>query len=1257
MAKSNIFKSTNRERIIKSIKLELVPTKPTIKAIREHGAMEVDRNNIERAKALHDTIDYIVKKIIKESLDSCSADFQQLYNLRCGGAEKKAAYNKQYDKIMKDITKILTSYKIKGMNITSIREAKSLKNIIPEIIKEANDIDTEKKAEWLGLLENAQGLSTILKKFIKTRIIAVSVWCPKRVMENFEIYADNMQIVKNFIETEYAEELLVSYPEFESLQYADYYEFCLTSDGIEGYNGIINGIHNEQGVIVKGYNMISNELNMKHRNEKDYTGKFFDKMKTLNQQILMPKPKAFTIEKLESDADVRVTLKEIMNKIDKKSLFDIVMLIQKAKTQEVIISGRKLHNLSNIIYGDHNVIVNKVTQFYIDNQNKELDAVKKKTDKKKIEKNIKDASIIVNNTNYTIQSIMEIMSDGGIFEKYVDLLWNKYHSISKFMAAIVSSDILTNGNLRGYVKNKKLIKGYLDALVEFRKCVNLIKKETNSENINVIFYNELEEKCSCFTNITKAMNLIRNYMTSKIRDFAEEFQVCFGVPTKYAAKWWNGDKFGAGMETIINIDGKYYYLTLGYKQKLFEFAYADEGEEYYEVFNQKTGQDASKHFPAMIFTKDVKNFFESNPDNTEYIHTDFNAPLIVKRSAYDIYRKKLFSVEGVKNGDRNKEEQKFYLQEIIDLYKKFSKVYPHYQRFTFNFKETEKYVDLGEFIADANVCMIDSSWERISKSQIDELIETGHVYAFLIKNRNMYKENMPQTTYAKIFLQMMSKENFMSGKIRLNARPAITFRKACVPYQVTHPKGSMLVDKKLADGSYIRGDLYKEIYAYYNSKKEREQLSTEAKALIKSGQVSVHIADYDIIRNKRYMEDKYFISMSYIQNAKVSERAINTISQEVINEMKNGYRTLSVIRGTTDLIYYTLYDKDRSIMKEGNLNKIGDVDFWSKLKQLNKERVLGKSDDWNYNLTVKGIKTSYLNSVIGEIIRIAVENEAIIVIEEINDTYKNKMSCIDNQDYKAFKNKLENRLIDYKPKTVKNGDVGLLTNSFQLAGTYKNSSIQNGILFSLNAAYTSSMCPQTGFVNLFDFSNIKTVSDKKIFLSLFDSIWYDEKERLFTFTFDYKNFKTKKEIEKTKWTVYAGKSRTEYDREKKCYNFINDPTKNIRTLLLNENLCKKDFSKEELPTKIVEELFIIFKNAVLLSVVKACKEVEHEYYVSPVVKEDIKVKPSKLKCYNLAKKLWYHVEQMNKSEIRTIDYTQEWLNYAMKTSLRSLEEI
>ena len=1230
---------TNREKITKSLKFEAIPEEATMQAIKRDHLMEDNAEMLAKAKELETYVDIAIKEIMCKALSHVTFDAWELYMAYQNASTDKKTYTEKTEALTKEILSTFQLYLPKGMKkIADINSATFIKDIMPELLKSA-DISEEEKETGLRLLEEVKSPGSLMNKFLTTRVTTVSTWMPQRVIENFEIFAKNMDHVKQFLDAREDPQIatfLEDYPTLRGFDSADYYEYCLHPDDINAYNSVISGLYCEDGSLEKkGYNQFVNELNTKHKNDPNYDGPFYRGLKPLYQQILMPKPKCFSIEKLENDEDLRELLREVKTTMPVKQFDEIVDLIRSADQRGVMIDGKNLHALSALVYGKHETIPNAVKESLASFLEDQIQNTDNKTAKKEFKQKLESLNEDINKSVYSFEYLEDKMADPGLFDTYIRTLMRLVKNIENCTEILQVERILGNRKIFGRKDAKNIIKNYTQSMLDFRSAVKVIIPNRDSDEQDIMFYEKLNDLCEPLATCVKAFNLCRNYLTAAPKDLATENIMCFGQPLLLQNTWWKTStpKMKSGMCAILEKDGKYYYIIKSPAAKPVDIALSDKDTGYH-VLSYIKGQDAGKLFAKTVFSKDVKAAFESGAKEVRH---PFVEGLTVTREQYDFYMDKTYSLESVRKGIATEEERRYALATMIDLYKSVIPLYESTACFDFDLKDTGEYNDIGLFMDDCNRFMNKAEWVSVDKESMDANIAAGTLLSFLITNRNMYKDDNVKTTYAQTFLYMMSDDNLKNMNFRLNAKPTMTFRPACLPLEITHPKGSILVNKNDSRGKKIPGNAYVELLDYFNGR--RSQISKEAKEY--EPYCVTKVADYDIAKNRRYMFDKFFISFSYGVNSDLPDRARNTISEEVAEEIKNGCRVLSVVRGTSDMLYYVLYDEKRNIIEKRSLNVIGGTDYCALLRQLTMENRSEMADNWGTPIRVEKIKESYVNFAISEIMDVARKNNAVIVIEKLDEHFKDKMSLVDNQVYKIFETKLKSRLLDYRNKKIPMGQPGSICLPLQFSKKAIGNPTQNGILFELNGAYTKNM-DATGFTDLFNWNNLNTIAAKRRFLSQLDIqlVGDDQELNMIVFDFDYKNFSLRnnikaEDLDKTTWSVYAGKPCTIYDGT--GYKLVQHPARDIVRSLITTD-------PEKMSNEQVRQVFDLFKKTIKTTSVKKCHGNKQEHYSSPTTPVDDKTLSSaENTARNLAKKLYYCLDRAEDDT----DFTIGWLNYAI----------
>ena len=243
---------------------------------------------------------------------------------------------------------------------------------------------------------------------------------------------------------------------------------------------------------------------------------------------------------------------------------------------------------------------------------------------------------------------------------------------------------------------------------------------------------------------------------------------------------------------------------------------------------------------------------------------------------------------------------------------------------------------------------------------------------------------------------------------------------------------------------------------------------------------------------------------------------------------------LSIDRGERNLLYYTLLNPKGEILEQGSFNWVSQdierknrkYDYWDKLDKLEGERDEARKN-WKKIQNIKELKEGYLSQVIPKLAKLAIENNAIIVLEDLNFGFKTGRFKIEKQVYQKFEKMLIDKLNYLVFKDSGKNTPGGLLKAYQLTSmfkSFKDLGKQSGILFYVNANYTSKIDPKTGFVNLL-YPKYINENQAKEFLKKFKYIKYNKSEGMFEFKFKYSNFKDSqnKLIKKIKyeWVIWS----------------------------------------------------------------------------------------------------------------------------------------
>lgn len=405
---------------------------------------------------------------------------------------------------------------------------------------------------------------------------------------------------------------------------------------------------------------------------------------------------------------------------------------------------------------------------------------------------------------------------------------------------------------------------------------------------------------------------------------------------------------------------------------------------------------------------------------------------------------------------------------------------------------------------------------------------------FQIYNKDFSEQSHGTDNLHTMYLKnLFSPENLNNIVLKLNGEAELFYRKSSIKKPVVHKKGSILVNKtyteKTGNGEEVRrpvpDDVYLELVNYYNGE-QKAILSDEAKKYMKV--VEHHEAVKDITKDYRYTVNKFFIHLPITINFKAEHTGnLNEMVIQYIAKQENMH-VIGIDRGERNLIYVSVIDMNGKIKEQKSFNIVNSYNYQEKLRGREKDR-LNARKNWKQIANIKEMKEGYLSLVIHEITEMMMKYNAIIAMEDLNYGFKRGRFKVERQVYQKFETMLISKLNYLVDKHKKVDEPGGLLRGYQFA--YVPASLdrlgrQCGFIFYVPAAYTSKIDPTTGFVDLFNHSELIKAGKRRDNLSKFDSIYYDEQKDMFCYAFDYKNFVTHNtDIYQNSWEIYTNKER------------------------------------------------------------------------------------------------------------------------------------
>lgn len=1031
----------------------------------------------------------------------------------------------------------------------------------------------------------------------------------------------------------------------------DSFNRLCTQHGIDIYNTIIGGFVPAPGKKIQGFN---EQVNLKRQQMKgpgpkdEDLSKRLRKLTPLRKQILSRSvSSSFLFDQIEDDEDLWARIDHFIESmtttVEGEALVDLYDGLHgkllEADPSRVYIDAKNLSKLSHLLYSKWDHLRNGMLAYSERNEGAELKRYAETiNDDKEIEslrnkiyfsiKDLRTAAELANENeqieewaNIDILDAFKAETAGGFSE-----------DIAKYAAKlneIKAQDNEVSGNDDRIAEIKAMLDSVQDRFIIWR----MLECDLSS-GLDDNFYAEYRSVMSRLSDITALYNLVRNYLTRR-PDHKNKYKLTFNCPS--LADGWSESKVKDNLSLILRKDGQYYLAVLK-NSKIYKRMLAIEtveDDDLYERMEYNFFPDAAKMIPKCCFVKEVKQYFAEGHTADYSLETKsfvkpMRIPYEVHQLQQDLYEDKYkkYQVEYMRrSGDTDGYRRA--LETWIDFCKDFLSVYNGTAMFDYSdLRDARDYEDLSVFYADVNRRGYQISFREVSAKGLDDLVDAGEVYLFRIHNKDLSTSKKTRgvgpnaefrpNLHTLYWLGLFSDVNLAQPVpfIKLNGQAELFLRPAQVKQKVTHPKGSILLNKRDKDGKAIPEDTYKQVYDYLNHR--QTELPEDVRQDLDSGRFTHFDVKTDVVKDKRYTETQMFFHVPIAFNWDVSgQPRINDLAQRYIAERED-LHIIGIDRGERNLLYYSVIDLDGRIVEQGSLNMIQQgrnnipVDYHDLLDKKEKGRADARKN-WSKISQIKEIKDGYMSQVVHKISQLIIKYNAIVILEDLNTGFKRGRFKVEKQVYQKFEMGLMKKLSALSFKTIEMSELGGVLRPWQLTRQLPNLNDlgrQNGIMFYVPAAYTSVTDPTTGFANLFSFNRVKQ-SEVPEFVSCFESLCYHSDEDVFSISFDYdqhEKFRRVADLQQSKWTVYTHGSRSSYDPRKRKTDVV-DLTAHLKAAFDSAGLTLQDgdllplveaMEDRVAKTKLLKEIFYVFK----LTLQLRNKIADKDLIISPVKNKD-----------------------------------------------------
>lgn len=1212
-----------------TLRNRLIPVGKTEENLKNVKMLDGD---FERAKAYQEVknlIDDFHRSFIEDVLSNTTLDWGALYDQfdlfqSEKDKSKKAKHKKQLEVLQGVMRKSIVKHFKDDERYSKLFKKEILTDLLPAIIK---DDDTGTITDKKAALDTFNDFATYFTGFHQNRENLYSEEAKataisnRIVNENFPKFYANVKVFeylqKNFpniiSDTEDSLKDFLNEKKLSEIFNKENFNAVLSQSGIDFYNTVIGGISGEAGKEkVQGLNEKINLASQQLPSEEK--SKLRKKMTILYKQILSDKKTAsFIPAGFENSAEVynavRLFKEQNFDKANPKisktfSDFDYDL-------NEIFVPAKELTAFSLSIFGNWSILSRGLFLLEKDKSKKELSEKQSENIIKQIAKNdyslfelqgayerwVKENSVQIDKTVKNYFLLSELRTDETKKEK------QSVKILEKIYEAYAAIDFEKQENLQAEKEAATPIKNFLDEVQNLYHHLKLVDYR-GEEQKDSTFYYGLDEILSDLAEIVPLYNKVRNFVTKKP---GEVKKVKLNFECSSFLNGWATD-FGTKDAHIFIKDNKYYLGIINKKLS----------EEDID-FLKKDGND--KHLIYDFQKPDNKNtprlFIRSKGDSYAPAVSKYNLPI---ESVIDLYDKGAFKTE---NRDKNPKEYKEALSKLIDYFKLGFSRHDSYKNYKFCWKKTEDYKDIAEFYSDTIKSCYQLKFENINFENLEQLANDGKLYLFQIYNKDFAEKATGKKNLHTLYWEnLFSEENLHDVCLKLNGEAELFFRpKSENIKEIKHEKDSILVNRTTADRESIPEDIYQEIYKFRNNM--ISSLSDEAQKYLDTHKVVCNKANYTITKDRHFLQDTYLFHCPITMNFKSPEITGKKFNEKVLNYLKNNpdVKIIGLDRGERHLIYLSLINQKGEIEMQKTLNTVYQtrndkplvpVNYQEKLVQKEGDRDKARKN-WQTISNIKELKEGYLSNIVHEIAKLMVENNAIVVMEDLNFGFKRGRFAVERQVYQKFENMLIEKLnyLVFKDKAV--NEPGGVLNAYQLTDKSANVSDvgkQCGWIFYVPAAYTSKIDPKTGFANLFITKGLTNVEKKKAFFEKFDAVRYDEKEECFVFSIDYSKLSDNADYKK-KWDIYSRGERIVYSR-KDNKTVTENPTENLKSIFEKfgvqwsneENFIDSLLSvqAEKQNASFFDELLHSFTT--ILQMRNSIPNTEVDYLISPVKAED-----------------------------------------------------
>ena len=1260
---------TNIYQRSKTLRFRLEPIGKTADYIKNYQYLETDERLAKESKKVKELADEYHKEFIGDVLSSLELPLSKINELWDIYMSNDTDREIKFKKLQENLRKVIAEAFSKDKRFGNLFKKEIITDILPKFLQDKDDD--------IKIVNRFKGFTTYFYAFHKNRENMYvseekSTAIPYRIVnQNLVKYFDNYKTFKekvmpllkdkNIVESiERDFKDILNEKSIEDVFGLANFTHTLCQADIEKYNTLIGGlvVKNEKKEI-KGINQYINE-----HNQTSKKGNGIPKLKPLFNQILSDrKSLSFTLDDIKKTSEAIRTIKD-----------EYENLRDKLATIERLIKSIKEHDLAGI-YIKMGEDTSTISQHWFGAYYKIIEAIADAWERRNPKKNRESKAYSKYVSSLKSISLQEIddLKIGEPIENYFATFGTTcsgrtsgVSSLNRIEAAYTEfvtkfPEGFEDGNdcNDAYFKaNVEVVKNLLDSIKDFQRFVKPLLGNEDERDKDEAFYGEFVPTYTDMDNIiTPLYNRVRNFATKKPYS-TDKIKINF--ENVVLLKGWDKNKESDYASIILMKDGQYFLGVLRNGSKSTLKTILPNTGDCYQKMVYKYFKDIKSNLPRCTTQrKDVKAHFAESSDDYSLLDTKtFVSALTISREVFELYnapdKEKKFKKEYLKNTNDS-----IGYANAVSVCKHFCLEFLKKYRSTaiYNLSDVETSVDsfdnLSSFYQEIDKRLYSISFENVSVDSVNELVDNGNMLLFRIANKDFSPNSKGRPNLHTIYWRMLfDPANLKDVVYQLNGNAEIFFRKASVTRtEPTHPANVAIKNK-----------------SEYN--KQNKPYST---------------FKYGLIKDRRYTTDQFEFHVPITMNFKQPEssKLQDKLNKQVLDFLKqDGVRhIIGIDRGERNLLYLVMIDMEGKIKKQISLNEIAGnpknpefkQDFHALLHEREGDRLESRRS-WNTIQSIKELKEGYMSLVVHEIANMMLENDAIVVLENLNRSFMQKRGGIEKSVYQKFEKMLIDKLGYIVDKTKDVSDNGGALHAVQLADTFENFNKaqkgairQCGFIFYIPAWRTSKIDPVTGFVPMLRCQYESIVESKKFF-GKFDSIYYDATGKYFVFQTDFTKFNTESKGGIQKWDICTYGDRIYTPRTKdRNNNPVSERvnlTEKMKSLFVSHNINIQGDIKagimQQTDKVFFEQLHRLLRLTLQIRNSKKSTGKDYEdYIISPVMGKDGRFFDSRNAdatqpkdadangAYNIARKGLMLLRQIQAQEKQDLS-NGKWLEFAQR---------